>query len=81
MFSRADGIDHRNDPGLGADGAERAAVDALSAADALLIVDYRNPIFIIGDRIHRTAELAGSLQVCNSIIGTGLRTFPALLTF
>ena len=55
-------------------------MNTLSATDALGIINHGNSIFVIGNGIHRAGEFTGSLQMGNGIIGTGRRTFSALLT-
>ena len=81
MFSREDGIDYRNNPCLGADCSERTAMNAFSAADAFLIVDYRDAVFIVGNCIYRTTELARPFQVGDCVVWTGVGALAALFTF
>ena len=56
-------------------------MDAFSAADTFFLIDNRNAILIIRDRINRTAEFARSFQVSDGIVRTGVSALAALFTF
>ena len=56
-------------------------MDAVSALDAFGFIDPADPVFVIGDRSGGTGLLAGTLQMGDGRIRTGLGTFAALLTF
>ncbi len=80
LLAGLDGTDHIQHLYLGADGAEGAGMHALSATHALLLIDDADAIVIIADGIHRTSLPAGTDQVCNGAVGTGIGTHTAFLT-
>ena len=53
----------------------------LSAADTALIIDNTKSVLIIGNGIDRTGLFTGTGELCNSTVGTGRGTEPALFTF
>ena len=66
---------------LGTDRSERAGVNALSAADALFLIDDTYAVFIIGNRVNRARSLARTDQVGNGAIRARIGAHTAFLTF
>ena len=56
-------------------------MDAFAAAYALVFIDDADTVFIIVDRIDRADLLAGSDQMGDGPVRTGIRTHSAFLTF
>ena len=56
-------------------------MNAGAALDTFFLVNYADTVFVIGNRIHRTYLLTGTLQMCNCIVRTGIGTHSALFTF
>ena len=72
-----DDIEHID---LRCDRAERTAVDTLTTADALLIVDLTDAVLVVADGIDRTRLTARTLQMRDGTIRTRVRTHTTLLT-
>ncbi len=66
--------------GLGADGAEGAGMDAVSALDALILVNVADAVIIIGDGADRADALAGPDQMRDRPVRTGICAHAALFT-
>ena len=81
MLTLAQCVDYIYNKALGADRSERTAVDTFTAADTFLLIDDGDPVLIVCNRVDRTAELTRSLQMCDCIVRTGLRTSSTFFTF
>ena len=79
FFAVLDVLNDLRQISLGSDCAERAAVDAVAAADALGLIDFTVAILIEGNGSDRTGLLAGTNQMHNCAIRTGLCAHTALL--
>ena len=56
-------------------------MDTFSAADTFVLIDHGKTVFIVSNCVNRTAELTRSLQMCDCIVRTGLRTSSTFFTF
>ena len=65
---------------LGSDRAERTGVDAVTALDALTLIDHADAVVIISDRADRAGLLAGTDQMSDRAVRAGLRAHAALFT-
>ena len=73
-------IDDAHQVGLGSDRAERTGVDAVTALDALALVDDTDAVVVVCDRADRAGLLAGTNKVCDRAVRAGLGTHAALFT-
>ena len=73
--------DHVDRVDLGADGAERAVVDAVTAMDAKIIIDDAETVLIVMDRADRAGLAAGTLKMNDRAERAALGTLTAGLTF
>ena len=54
---------------------------AKAAANTFFLINYRNPVFVICNRVYRTAEFTWPFQICNRMIRAGFCAFTAFLAF
>ncbi len=81
LFAGFERFNYIYDKGLGTDGTKRTVMDALAAADAFFLINNRNVVLVICNRIYRTCYLARTLHADNRIVRACLCTlaaFPAL---
>ena len=70
-FAGFDGFDDIDDIDLGADRAERAGVNTMTAVDAFIFVDHAESVVIVRDGVDRAGCLAGTLTVDDGVEGAG----------
>ena len=78
LVAGVDGHDHLEDLALVGDGAEGTVDQALTAADALLVVDLCVAVLVGADGAHAARHGAGTLEVMDGVVGAGLGAQPAV---
>ena len=82
LVACVDGLDDLEDLALIGNGAKRAVDEALSAGDALLVVNLRTTVLVGANGLHTAGRGAGPLLVENGVVGAhlgALATVDALL--
>ena len=78
LVASVDGLDDLEDLALVGNGAKRAVDEALSARDALLVVDLRAAVLVGADGLHAAGGGAGTLLVEDGVVRADLGALPTV---